>query len=222
MQKFTLDDLVKRYDVAKGSISGYIKEHRNEIDPQAQHIFYVSGKFSWMDETALEALDKLRGYRNEVTLLAEIEADEEKEELKRQIQNLQAALSGALLETKNAYKQLSEAQTMLLESSKNIQIEAAKAELAEGNLQDKEKKLLEAMETIGTLKAAVAANDEKQQHFVAELEASHEREAIAKKQEAEAMAAIKSKNFEIEMLKQEYEAKLAAEKSKSFWQRIFG
>lgn len=222
MQKFTLDDLVKRYDVAKGSISGYIQEHRNEIDPQAQHIFYVSGKFSWMDETALEALDKLRGYRNEVTLLAEIEADEEKEELKRQIQNLQAALSGALLETKNAYKQLSEAQTMLLESSKNIQIEAVKAELAESNLKDKEKKLLEAMKTIGTLKAAVAANDEKQQHFVAELEAAHEREAIAKKQEAEAMAAIKSKNFEIEMLKQEYEAKLAAEKSKNFWQRIFG
>ena len=70
--------------------------------------------------------------------------------------------------------------------------------------------------------AAVVANDEKQQHFVAELEAAHEREAIAKKQEAEAMAAVKSKNFEIEMLKQEYEAKLAAEKSKSFWQRIFG
>lgn len=82
MQKFTLDDLVKRYDVAKGSISGYIKEHKNEIDPQAQHIFYASGKFSWMDETALAALDKLRGYRNEVTLLAEIELKEAEKKLK--------------------------------------------------------------------------------------------------------------------------------------------
>jgi hypothetical protein len=82
-----LEDLMKRYGIAKSSLSEFIKNHITEINNDGQNHIVTDRKVKWFDDYAVQRIDELRGYNSNVTLAAEAaKADRERELLEENSQ----------------------------------------------------------------------------------------------------------------------------------------
>lgn len=103
-----LEDLMKRYGIAKSSLSEFIKNHITEINNDGQNHIVTDRKVKWFDDYAVQRIDELRGYNSNVTLAAEaVKADRERELLEENSQ-LKTRLLLMAEEKAQVYKELAE------------------------------------------------------------------------------------------------------------------
>lgn len=209
MQKYTLDDLTQRYKLTKSSLSEYIKEHRTEIDPEEQHIMYRGGRFYFLDEIALAALDNLRKYQSGITPADVLEREETERSLQQQILNLQTALAAANNEAKNAYKELAETRKQYLEDTHTLALESATAKAEARATADEKDRLNEKLETAQIRIGELQGEAQTAQAQIAQIQIEHQKEMEQLK---------KAYGDTIGRLKNE----LQMEQEKSWWQKLLG
>lgn len=96
-----LEDLMKRYGIAKSSLSEFIKNHITEINNDGQNHIVTDRKVKWFDDYAVQRIDELRGYNSNVTLAAEAAKADRERELLEEISTLKTAM----LKIKEQYQQ---------------------------------------------------------------------------------------------------------------------
>lgn len=209
MQKYTLEDLAQRYRLSKSSMSEYLKEHRTEIDPEEQHIMYRGGRFYFLDEVALAALDNLRKYQTGITPADVLEREETERTLQQQILNLQTALAAANAEAKNAYKELAETRKQYLEDTHTLALESATAKAEARAVADEKNRLNEKLETAQIKIGELQGETQTAQAKIAQMQIEHQKDIEQLK---------KTYGNTIGELKNE----LQTEQGKTWWQKLLG
>ena len=209
MQKYTLDDLTQRYKLTKSSLSEYIKEHRTEIDPEEQHIMYRGGRFYFLDEVALAALDNLRKYQTGITPADVLEREETERSLQQQILNLQTALAAANAEAKNAYKELAETRKQYLEDTHILALESATAKAEAKAATDERTRISTQLQTAQMKIGELQGGAQTVQAQIAQMQIEHQKEIEQIK---------KAYGDTIGKLKNE----LQTEQGKTWWQKLLG
>ena len=209
MQKYTLDDLTQRYKLTKSSLSEYIKEHRTEIDPEEQHIMYRGGRFYFLDEVALAALDNLRKYQTGITPADVLEREETERSLQQQILNLQTALAAANAEAKNAYKELAETRKQYLEDTHILALESATAKAEAKAAADERTRISTQLENAQIRIGELQGEAQTAQAKISQMQIEHQKEIEQIK---------KAYGDTIGKLKNE----LQTEQGKTWWQKLLG
>lgn len=195
-----LEDLMKRYGIAKSSLSEFVKNHITDINNDGQNHIVTDRKVKWFDDYAVQRIDELRGYNSNVTLAAEnAKADRERELLEENSQ-LKTRLLLMAEEKAQVYKELAEYKGYKLLSGEMQKL----AEEAKSEQKAAEARLKQAAEI------EAAAHRERQQHDAEKAEAAR------KLEEAEARY---EKAAEINRLLQE---QLATERKKTWLDKLFG
>ena len=195
-----LEDLMKRYGIAKSSLSEFIKNHITEINNDGQNHIVTDKKVKWFDDYAVQRIDELRGYNSNVTLAAEAAKADRERELLEENSQLKTRLLLMAEEKAQVYKELAEYKGYKLLSREMKQL----AEEAKSEQKAAEARLKQAAEI------DAAAQQERQQHDAERVEAAR------KLNEAEARY---EKAAEINRLLQE---QLAAERKKTWLDKLFG
>lgn len=209
MEKYTLDDLTQRYKLTKSSLSEYIKEHRTEIDPEEQHIMYRGGRFYFLDEVALAALDNLRKYQTGITPADVLEREETERSLQQQILNLQTALAAANAEAKNAYKELAETRKQYLEDTHILALESATAKAEAKAAADERTRISTQLQTAQMKIGELQGGAQTAQAQIAQMQIEHQKEIEQIK---------KAYGDTIGKLKNE----LQTEQGKTWWAKLLG
>lgn len=196
-----LEDLMKRYGIAKSSLSEFIKNHITEINNDGQSHIVTDRKVKWIDDYAVQRIDELRGYNSNVTLAAEAAKADRERELLEENSQLKTRLLLMAEEKAQVYKELAEYKGYKL---LNGQLQTL-AEEAKSEQKAAEARLKQASAEIET-----AAHRERQQYDVERAEAAR------KLEEAEARY---EKAAEINRLLQE---QLATERKKTWLDKLFG
>jgi len=199
---WSVNDLMKRYNINRASLIEYAKAKENVINASAVNM-QKTGKEWQFNSEAVRILDELRGYG---VVVENYDSPE-----KARIAELEAELEEAR-------------KFMAVAQAENSRQKDKIIELLEA----KERLLVERGETTKLLADFEAnrkfAEDEKQRllemnsRAEAELQAKEDRLAVAENGRVEAEVRNEILQRELESTK----AELAAEKSKSFWQRLFG
>jgi DNA repair exonuclease SbcCD ATPase subunit len=199
-----LEDLMKRYGIAKSSLSEFIKNHITEINNDGQNHIVTDKKVKWFDDYAVQRIDELRGYNSNVTLAAEAAKADRERELLEENSQLKTRLLLMAEEKAQVYKELAEYKGYkLLSGELQTLAEEAKSE----------QKAAEAAAEARLKQAAeieAAAHRERQQHDAEKAEAAR------KLNEAEARY---EKAVEINRLLQD---QLATERKKTWLDKLFG
>lgn len=209
MQKYTLDDLTQRYKLTKSSLSEYIKEHRTEIDPEEQHIMYRGGRFYFLDEVALAALDNLRKYQTGITPADVLEREETERTLQNQILKLQTALAAANAEAKNAYKELAETRKQYLDDTHTLALESATAKAEAKAAADERTRISTQLENAQIRIGELQGEAQTAQAQISQMQIEHQKEIEQIK---------KAYGDTIGKLKNE----LQTEQGKTWWQKLLG
>ena len=209
MQKYTLDDLTQRYKLTKSSLSEYIKEHRTEIDPEEQHIMYRGGRFYFLDEVALAALDNLRKYQTGITPADVLEREETERSLQQQILNLQTALAAANAEAKNAYKELAETRKQYLDDTHTLALESATAKAEAKAAADERTRISTQLENAQIRIGELQGEAQTAQAKISQMQIEHQKEIEQIK---------KAYGDTIGKLKNE----LQTEQGKTWWAKLLG
>lgn len=199
---WSVNDLMKRYNINRASLIEYAKAKENVINASAVNM-QKTGKEWQFNSEAVRILDELRGYgvvvenydSPEKARIAELEA--ELEEARKFMAVAQAENS----RQKDRIIELLEEKSLLLEEKNEAKILLTMAESERKNTEFIICKQREEIEVIQheQRKASVEIEALKEEHTAVKAEAD-----MLRKELREAQAA------------------LAAEKSKSFWQRLFG
>ena len=195
-----LEDLMKRYGIAKSSLSEFIKNHITEINNDGQNHIVTDRKVKWFDDYAVQRIDELRGYNSNVTLVAEAAKADRERELLEENSQLKTRLLLKAEEKAQVYKELAEYKGYKLLSGEMQKL----AEEAKSEQKAAEARLKQAAEI------EAAAHRERQQHDAEKAEAAR------KLEEAEARY---EKAAEINRLLQE---QLATERKKTWLDKLFG
>lgn len=195
-----LEDLMKRYGIAKSSLSEFIKNHITEINNDGQNHIVTDRKVKWFDDYAVQRIDELRGYNSSVTLAAEAAKADRERELLEENSQLKTRLLLMAEEKAQVYKELAEYKGYKLLSGEMQKL----AEEAKSEQKAAEARLKQAAEI------EAAAHRERQQHDAEKAEAAR------KLEEAEARY---EKAAEINRLLQE---QLATERKKTWLDKLFG
>lgn len=195
-----LEDLMKRYGIAKSSLSEFIKNHITEINNDGQNHIVTDRKVKWFDDYAVQRIDELRGYNSNVTLAAEAAKEDRERELLEENSQLKTRLLLMAEEKAQVYKELAEYKGYKLLSGEMQKL----AEEAKSEQKAAEARLKQAAEI------EAAAHRERQQHDAEKAEAAR------KLEEAEARY---EKAAEINRLLQE---QLATERKKTWLDKLFG
>lgn len=195
-----LEDLMKRYGIAKSSLSEFIKNHITEINNDGQNHIVTDRKVKWFDDYAVQRIDELRGYNSNVTLAAEAAKVDRERELLEENSQLKTRLLLMAEEKAQVYKELAEYKGYKLLSGEMQKL----AEEAKSEQKAAEARLKQAAEI------EAAAHRERQQHDAEKAEAAR------KLEEAEARY---EKAAEINRLLQE---QLATERKKTWLDKLFG
>ena len=127
-----LEDLMKRYGIAKSSLSEFIKNHITEINNDGQNHIVTDRKVKWFDDYAVQRIDELRGYNSNVTLAAEAAKADRERELLEENSQLKTRLLLMAEEKAQVYKELAEYKGYKLLSREMKQLaEEAKSEQIE-------------------------------------------------------------------------------------------
>lgn len=195
-----LEDLMKRYGIAKSSLSEFIKNHITEINNDGQNHIVTDRKVKWFDDYAVQRIDELRGYSSNVTLAAEAAKADRERELLEENSQLKTRLLLMAEEKAQVYKELAEYKGYKLLNGEMQKL----AEEAKSEQKAAEARLKQAVEI------EAAAHRERQQHDAEKAEAAR------KLEEAEARY---EKAAEINRLLQE---QLATERKKTWLDKLFG
>ena len=199
-----LEDLMKRYGIAKSSLSEFIKNHITEINNDGQNHIVTDKKVKWFDDYAVQRIDELRGYNSNVTLAAEAAKADRERELLEENSQLKTRLLLMAEEKAQVYKELAEYKGYkLLSGELQTLAEEAKSE----------QKAAEAAAEARLKQAAeieAAARRERQQYDTERAEAARRLEEAAARYE---------KAAEINRLLQD---QLAAERKKTWLDKLFG
>ena len=209
MQKYTLEDLAQRYRLSKSSMSEYLKEHRTEIDPEEQHIMYRGGRFYFLDEVALVALDNLRKYQTGITPADVLEREEAERTLQNQILKLQTALAAANAEAKNAYKELAETRKQYLDDTHTLALESATAKAEAKAAADERTRISTQLENAQIRIGELQGEAQTAQAQISQMQIEHQKEIEQIK---------KAYGDTIGKLKNE----LQTEQGKTWWQKLLG
>lgn len=195
-----LEDLMKRYGIAKSSLSEFIKNHITEINNDGQNHIVTDRKVKWFDDYAVQRIDELRGYNSNVTLAAEAAKVDRERELLEENSQLKTRLLLMAEEKAQVYKELAEYKGYkLLSGELQTLAEEAKSEQKAAEARLKQAAEIEA-----------AAHRERQQHDAERAEAAR------KLNEAETRY---EKAIEINRLLQD---QLATERKKTWLDKLFG
>lgn len=187
-----LEDLMKRYGIAKSSLSEFIKNHITEINNDGQNHIVTDRKVKWFDDYAVQRIDELRGYNSNVTLAAEAAKADRERELLEENSQLKTRLLLMAEEKAQVYKELAEYKGYKLLSREMKQLaEEAKSEQKAAEIE-------------------AAARRERQQYDTERAEAARRLEEAAARYE---------KAAEINRLLQD---QLAAERKKTWLDKLFG
>lgn len=195
-----LEDLMKRYGIAKSSLSEFIKNHITEINNDGQNHIVTDKKVKWFDDYAVQRIDELRSYNSNVTLAAEAAKADRERELLEENSQLKTRLLLMAEEKAQVYKELAEYKGYKLLSGELQTL----AEEAKNEQKAAEARLKQAAEI------EAAAHRERQQHDAERAEAAR------KLNEAEARY---EKAVEINRLLQD---QLATERKKTWLDKLFG
>lgn len=187
-----LEDLMKRYGIAKSSLSEFVKNHITDINNDGQNHIVTDRKVKWFDDYAVQRIDELRGYNSNVTLAAEAAKADRERELLEENSQLKTRLLLMAEEKAQVYKELAEYKGYKLLSREMKQLaEEAKSEQKAAEIE-------------------AAAHRERQQHDAEKAEAAR------KLNEAEARY---EKAVERNRLLQD---QLATERKKTWLDKLFG
>lgn len=194
-----LEDLMKRYGIAKSSLSEFIKNHITEINNDGQSHIVTDRKVKWFDDYAVQRIDELRGYNSNVTLAVEAAKADRERELLEENSQLKTRLLLMAEEKAQVYKELAEYKGYkLLSGEMQKLVEEAKNEQKAAEARLKQASEIEAV-----------ARQERQQYDVERAEAARKlEEAVARYEKA----------AEVNRLLQD---QLAAERQKSWWDKLF-
>lgn len=103
-----LEDLMKRYGIAKSSLSEFVKNHITDINNDGQNHIVTDRKVKWFDDYAVQRIDELRGYNSNVTLAAEAAKADRERELLEENSQLKTRLLLMAEEKAQVYKELAE------------------------------------------------------------------------------------------------------------------
>lgn len=195
-----LEDLMKRYGIAKSSLSEFIKNHITEINNDGQNHIVTDKKVKWFDDYAVQRIDELRCYNSNVTLAAEAAKADRERELLEENSQLKTRLLLMAEEKAQVYKELAEYKGYKLLSGELQTL----AEEAKSEQKAAEAKLKQAAEI------EAAAHRERQQHDAEKAEVAR------KLNEAEARY---EKAVEVNRLLQD---QLATERKKTWLDKLFG
>lgn len=96
-------DLMDRYNLTRQAVLQYLAKHLDEVNTDGAHAYKIKGDWQ-LDATALERLDKSRGYNTNLALEAEIRQKQREYELLEEISSLKTAM----LTVKEQYQQTKE------------------------------------------------------------------------------------------------------------------
>lgn len=194
---YSITDLMDRYNLTRQAVLQYLAKHLDEVNTDGAHAYKIKGDWQ-LDATALERLDKSRGYNANLALEAEIRQKQREYELLEEISSLKTAM----LTVKEQYQQTKENlyQQLLTEKDR-----AHAAEL----LQLQSRSQLEQLEQAKAA-AEQAAATAQERAAAAEQDAAQER----RKAEAAAKAAAEE-NYRLK-------AALQEERQKSWFDRLLG
>lgn len=194
---YSITDLMDRYNLTRQAVLQYLAKHLDEVNTDGAHAYKIKGDWQ-LDATALERLDKSRGYNTNLALEAEIRQKQREYELLEEISSLKTAM----LTVKEQYQQTKENlyQQLLTEKDR-----AHAAEL----LQLQSRSQLEQLEQAKAA-AEQAAATAQERAAAAEQDAAQER----RKAEAAAKAAAEE-NYRLK-------AALQEERQKSWFDRLLG
>lgn len=195
-----LEDLMKRYGIAKSSLSEFVKNHITDINNDGQNHIVTDRKVKWFDDYAVQRIDELRGYNSNVTLAAEAAKADRERELLEENSQLKTRLLLMAEEKAQVYKELAEYKGYKLLSSELQKL----AEEAKSEQKAAEARLKQAAEI------EAAARRERQQYDDERAEATRKLEEAAARYE---------KAAEINRLLQN---QLSAERKKTWLDKLFG
>lgn len=196
---WSVNDLMSRYNINRASLLEYAKAKESIINATAINM-QKNGKEWQFNSQAVRILDELRGYG---VVVENYDSPEkaEIERLKEELYKAEQFMLNAQEANRKQLQEISDLKSEIINQLKASEANTALLNAAQGDLvvAQKEKEL-----------AIEKANYEKERQQ-AEIETLKEEHAAVK--------------AEADMLRkelQEAQAALAVEKSKSFWQRIFG
>lgn len=100
---YSITDLMDRYNLTRQAVLQYLAKHLDEVNTDGAHAYKIKGDWQ-LDATALERLDKSRGYNTNLALEAEIRQKQREYELLEEISSLKTAM----LTVKEQYQQTKE------------------------------------------------------------------------------------------------------------------
>lgn len=210
---WSVNDLMKRYNINRASLIEYAKAKENVINASAVNM-QKTGKEWQFNSEAVRILDELRGYgvvvenydSPEKARIAELEAELE------EARKFMAAAQAENSRQKDKIIGLLEEKSLLLEESKEAARLLGKAE------SEHEKQQAE----IEAERKARQDAEARTQTVQTESKANLERAMKAENTLQEERAAAKAEAEAIRKELKKANAALAAEKNKTFWQKIFG
>lgn len=203
----TASEIAKRYGLTKAAALNFVRANINVINKDGKNAYQDGSKNSWyFTDKAVKIMDELRHVDSVVVEYTE--NLEEKTALLQEISTLKTKIAGIqqeyLLLQDRHIKDKDRLYGQLLESREL----AHKTEL----------QLLESKSQREAAEEREKAMETKIKELNDEISFSREREKAAREREKFMKQELDAK----EQARKEAEAKLAAEKSKSLWQRIFG
>lgn len=100
---YSITDLMERYNLTRQAVLQYLAKHLDEVNTDGAHAYKIKGDWQ-LNATALERLDKSRGYNTNLALEAEIRQKQREYELLEEISSLKTAM----LTVKEQYQQAKE------------------------------------------------------------------------------------------------------------------
>ena len=215
---YTITDLMNRYNMTRQGVQQFLTRHLEELNTQGvEHATKIKG--DWIiDSTALERLDNMRGYNDSVVLASEVKQLTKIEELQQQIIELKEA---ANLMREQHHRETNQLRDKIME----LTGQAHSAQLLLSTAQS-------GQEQAEAANAGLQAQLSKTAKELDELRGENKELLEKNGKLAGILSTMGDKNTEINTLKnniaqkdienKKLQEQLAAEKNKSWWQKLLG
>lgn len=215
MRTYTFDELVERYELSKAGFSKFFHANEEKLVKDGQKHYRQEGKRVFFDEVAVEIMDDLRGLNRDIISAKEESANEIRVR--------------ELLEENNTLK-----TQMLLLQQKRIEDKETINQLTKETVEvkllaERNNSLQEKIDTLTEANTVTAGQAEQARVELATAMAELDRQAAElERQQAEIDRQRQQLAQQTEQLQQskaentQLQNDLKAERSKSFWQKLFG
>ena len=215
---YSITDLMARYNMTRQGVQQFLTRHLAELNTEGiEHVAKIKG--DWViDSTALERLDAMRGYNDSVVLASEVKQLSKIEELQQQIIELKEAANLMREQHHRETNKLRDQITELMGRAHSAQLLLTTAEAGKQQAEAE--------------KAGLTERLSKAESTLEEIRIENKNLATKNGQLTGMLNAMGDKNTEINTLKnniaqkdmenKKLQEQLAAEKNKSWWQKLLG